>query len=328
MGGDGRIARAEAEVREFIAGQPGFAIDPVQPEYRGGTNCITLGTHEAAAVVYKHLAAPERWRNEVACLQHFSSTGLVPQVHALVPERLIVMRRLGGVDVGATTGRMGAAQAEALASAVGDALGALAETKLPVPAAGYDPARDYAVIPWSGNPAEALSRYLTTARRVQRAIPAYAEPFFERSLSRLEQERALLEEQPLMLMHEDVGNLRVDGSRVVGFYDFEMCRAGTRAMQLGVAASLCGSGRLAWRDLLDGFERRVGAVAGGTRAITAMAHLYAWIRICYWGWWDGDPVNEMCRRAVAADAAYWDKSLREVTGVICGSLAAWEGGRL
>ena len=44
--------------------------------------------------------AAKRWRVERACLQHFSPSGWVPEIHAEVPETLIAMTCLPGWFIG------------------------------------------------------------------------------------------------------------------------------------------------------------------------------------------------------------------------------------
>ena len=58
----------ENAIAAFVRENAGFAIDRLQPTYRGGTNLITLGTFGAEAVVYKYFRTDARWQNERFCL--------------------------------------------------------------------------------------------------------------------------------------------------------------------------------------------------------------------------------------------------------------------
>jgi hypothetical protein len=318
------IARAEAEVRAFIAHHPDYLLDEVQPAYRGGTNCCTFGRCGQVPVVFKSFTVPARWRNERACLSFFAPTGLVPGLIAEEADRLIVMTRLGGIDIGGlgTSAIRTASGLRSLSHDFGVALGTLASMPVAPPPSGYDVARDFAVIPWHHDLRAAIGRYTATARRVQRSLPIYADAFFARSLDRLEREADRVDRQPRCLFHEDIGNTRIAEVTMVGFYDFEMCRLGTHAMQLGVAVGQCGTGKLDWAPLRAGFEQRTGRAlaADDLVSVVAMADLYAWIRICYWGWWDGEATNAHCMWAVAADAGYWRAYLEHAERTVLGAV--------
>jgi len=326
MASPDHIARAEREVRAFIANHPDYVLDDVQPAYRGGTNCCTFGRCGQMPVVFKSFTDPPRWRNERACLHHFSPTGLVPDILAEEPDHLIVMTRLDGTDIGGlgTSEIRTAAGLRSLSHAMGAALGTLASLPLPPPPSGYAVARDFSVIPWHHDVRAAIGHYTAIARRVQQSLPIYADAFFARSLARLEREADRVDRQPRCLFHEDISNARIAHATMVGFYDFEMCRLGTHAMQLGVAVGLCGPGKLDWPLLCAGFEQRTGRAltAVDLVSIVAMADLYAWIRICYWGWWDGEASNAHCMLVVAADAGYWRAHMEHAERTVLGAATA------
>lgn len=70
-------------------------------------------------------------------------------------------------------------------------------------------------------------------------MPAYQTPFFTESLTFAEQQIRFIDQQPRILFHEDIPNLCIAQGRFQGFYDLEMGRVGTEALQLGVALDLC-----------------------------------------------------------------------------------------
>src|SRR5687768_3126606 len=91
--------QADAALRSFAAAHPEYTIAADQPAYRGGTNRITLGYRGREEVVLKWFCQASRWANELFCLRHFAPTGLVPRLFDTLPDRLIVMERLGGADL-------------------------------------------------------------------------------------------------------------------------------------------------------------------------------------------------------------------------------------
>ena len=44
---------------------------------------------------------------------------------------------------------------------------------------------------------------------------------------------------------------------------------------------------------MAGYQQQTGHRLDDTQAleILAMNHFYSWIRVCRWGWWDGDPAH-------------------------------------
>jgi hypothetical protein len=305
---DRLLAEAEDAVARYVSENPGHAIDPEQPEYRGGTNRVIFGSRNGEPVVYKYFVTAERCATEHACLQHFRSTGVVPRVLDAVSDRLLVLERIGGTDgLGAAEdGSLAPDQVQELSRQVGEALGRLMATPLPAAAKGYCPVRDFRGLRWSPRLDRVVGWYLASSRRVQRAIPQYAAPLCSDSLALLAAQAERIAGERQLLYHEDIWNLRVDGDRFLGFYDLEMCRVGTQSMQLGVAVELCGPGRLEWRHLQRGYEVEAGRrlAPADLLAVLAMNHFYHWIRACRWGHWNGDPRDVDHLRAASADAAH------------------------
>jgi hypothetical protein len=305
---DRLLKEAVLAVERYVAIHPGYTIDAEQPEFRGGTNRVILGLRNGQPIVFKYFVTTDRWLTEYACLRHFQPAGIVPQVIDAVPERLIVMERIEGSDGlgGVEEGTLSAAQVQDLGRQVGRALGKITATPLPTTADGYSPVRDFTGLRWSVRLDEVVHWYVASGRRVQKAIPAYAAPLCDGSLALLASQAERLAHDRQILFHEDIWNLRVDGDRFLAFYDLEMCRVGTEAMQLGVAVELCGPGRLDWGDLQHGFEAEVGRALSENDllAVLAMNHFYHWIRACRWGHWDGDPADTEHLRSTTTDAEH------------------------
>jgi hypothetical protein len=328
--GDVFLADSESAVATFVASRPEYAVDATQPAYRGGTNRVTFGARAGVPVVLKFFVRDWRWRNERFCLRHYAPTGCVPRVLDEAP-RLLVLVRLPGSDL--DVAGLSPDGVAALSRGVGRALARLATTPLPADSAATGEAarpRGFDRLPWDQDRREVVEGYLARCRRIQRDVPAYGDPFLARSLDLLEARLDGFDHQRRVLFHEDVANLRTDGARFVGFYDLEMCRLGTEAMQLGVALGLCGRpAGLAWPALVAGYGAAAGRPPGAEDQVTALAmhRLYHWIRVCRWGAWDGDPAATDLRRASEADAGWHRRAMAEACRVVrdLPAVAAWFG---
>jgi hypothetical protein len=294
---------SEAAIGRYLREHPASSVEPQQPGYRGGTNRITLGTLGDRPIVLKYFGAANRWVNEVSVLRHLAGSGLVPEVVDAVPESLIVMTRLPGCDLRA---RLAANREPAaigrLSRDIGGAVARLTMQGLPHGGERYSPGRDFTVIPWGTRLSDVIRAYVRISRRVQQVLPEYRGPFFDGSLTLLQDLSRRVDEESLILFHEDISNLRVRDDRFVGFYDLEMCRLGTVSMQLGVVLGLCDPGGLDWEKVRLGYEATTGRRLGDPELVLAVAmyHLYVWIRVCRWGYWDGDASNPEHREASAS----------------------------
>ncbi len=315
---DSQTKDAWDTVAEFVADRPDFLLDPDIPT-QGATNRVFYGRHNETPIVYKYFGFPPRWRNELYCLRHYAGTGVVPAVVASIPDKLIVMSRLPGhyVTRKAELTSMTADQIAALSRQVGRAIGKLADTPLPGPDATDCPPRDFQIILWNSDVRAAIESYLAICRAVRRVIPEYGGRFGERSLHFIASHIDAASAMRGMFFHEDIGNAMALDGEFVGFFDLEMCRIGTVAMQLGVALCLCGAGRLDWSELTGGVTRQTGIEISpdGQLAILAMHHLYHWIRACRWGWWDGSPGSDH-HAAAARDASHHCGRMAEAVELI------------
>ncbi len=321
---DGRAKferQANSAIRRFVAEHPEFSIDTHQPDYRGGTNYVLLGHLGQQPVIFKYFVTPQRWTNEHFCLRHFAPTGYVPRILTIVPEQLIVMTRLPGQGIGGED--LSPAQVQQVSRQIGQALAVLVQTPLPEVSSGYSPAQDFRLLAWGTTLGDVLKHYLRLCRQVQAAIPAYQTPFYTESLMLVEQQVAAIDQQPRILFHEDVSNLNLDQGVFQGFYDLEMCRLGTEAMQLGVAVELCrphwlGEAWLDWRHFISGYQSATGRELDQEDfiSILAMNHFYHHIRVCRWGEWAGDPAQKHHLHASAHEAEIYLGQMREACYVL------------
>ncbi len=227
-------------------------------------------------------------------------------VLAVIPDRLIVMTKLPGSHLALALSALQGQQTDVrcLSQAFGRAIGQLTQVPLSCAQVAYTPQRDFSIIGWGQDLRQTVAHYLETARRIQQVIAAYQAPLFAHSLALLESQLPLIPRQPELLYHEDISNTMFDGEQIGGFYDLEMCRGGTAAMQLGVALFLCGPDQLDWESLLAGYQQQTAHRLDDDEilSVLAMSHFYAWIRVCRWGWWDGNPTASDHFAASVADA--------------------------
>jgi len=321
--------RSDACIARFMETNPGYTVNAVQPEGRGGTNLITFGSCRGQPVAYKFFVTPGRWANEYFCLNHFARTGLVPKVLDSVENTLMVMTRLPGQDIWIelADGKLGSERVGDLSAQVGKAIGGLAMVPVPPVGTGYSPIRDFREIRWGTDLSETVGWYQAAGRRARESAEVYRVPFFSESLGFLERELPRLPEWRRVLFHEDIWNQRVEDGVFRGFYDFEMCRLGTEEMQLGVAVDLCGPGKLAWDRLTEGYEGTTGRTlsADDYLAVLAMEHFYHLIRICRWGGWDGGPDNAAGMNESVAEAATYLSRMRDACRTLARrvDLARW-----
>jgi len=298
--------RSSGIIAEFIRTHPEYFVDPKQPDYRGGTNLITMGHRGEEAIVFKYLDNRDRYLNELFCLNHFAATGLVPRVLDILPEKLIVMQRLR--SDGSGLAQLDASTLQTVSNEIGDAVARLAQVPLVRPASGYWPVTDFTPIPWGKSPRESIQLYVKLCRRIQTTTDVYATPFFSESLNLIEAHLDHIAAQPVILWHEDFSNFMVCDGHLTGFFDLEMMRGGTEAMQLGVAMGAC-SKHLSWPHMLCAYEARVGYNLNAKEllSVLAMQHFYHWIRVCRWGSWNGQPDQREHYDAAIADCGYYEK---------------------
>jgi len=316
--------QSNAALETFVTKNPKFSVNPTQPAYRGGTNFITFGHYDLKPIVFKYFVRNYRWQNEYFCLRYFAKTGYVPRILAVVPEQLIVMTRLLGQGLGQED--LSSQSVQQVSYQIGQALAAFAQTPLPEVESGYSPVSDFKCMEWGTDLREVLKRYLMLCRAVQEVIPTYQTPFFTKSLTLVESQIDVISKQPRILFHEDIRNMIAHRGTFVGFYDLEMCRLGTEAMQLGVAVRLCKKQEwhsycLDWKRFIDGYQRVIERELAEEDflSILAMSHFYHHIRVCRWAQWDGDPTQEHHMRA---SSDYADAHLEDMRAA-CEVLRDW-----
>lgn len=288
------VMHAQDALHDFIDEHPEFSIDSEQPVYRGGTNYITLGHYGEQPIVFKSFVRTYRWSHEYFCLRHFARTGCVPRIFAIAPETLIVMTRLPDGTTGSTAPTL--AEREQLSYQLGEAVGTLVQWPMPTVEQQPPATSEFEEFSWRSDIDVVMRHCVSLCRQIQQTMPVYQTPFFTASLDLVEAHIDYVAQQPRILFHEDISNFAVAEGNFQGFYDLEMVRVGTEAMQLGVVFDLIRphwqeNEWLVWTAFLRAYQNTTRQLLSEPdfRAALAMNHLCYHIRLCRWGKWDGDP---------------------------------------
>ncbi|MCB0064524.1 MAG: hypothetical protein KDE19_20515 [Caldilineaceae bacterium] len=290
------IQQSKATLDQYVRQHPQFSIDSWQPEYRGGTNFVTFGHLGEQPVVFKYFVRTYRWAHECFCLRHFAETGYVPKILDVVPERLIVMTRLPANND--DNAQLHLAERQQISYQLGQAVATFVQW--PLPTAENRPVCDseFEQFAWRSDVGDLVRQCVTLCRQIQQALPVYQIDLFTESINLVEQQIDYIDQQPRLLFHEDIPNMCVYRGQFQGFYDLEMVRIGTEALQLGVVVDLIkphwqDEQWLVWPDFLQGYQATTGRSLDerAFAAILAMNHFYYHIRICRWGKWNGDPAQ-------------------------------------
>ena len=274
-------------------------------------NFVLWGYRRDQPIVFKYFHEPynrenKRWENEYASLQHFSETGLVPEILAVVPKRLIVMECLPGRAIveEAGSGELGRADLRDLGVEAGKAVGRLMDVPLPEPGDGYSIVRDYAMTPWPADLEEAVLYYVRICRGKAAFSPTAADVFNYEALNFVESQLPYFKGQKKVIHNDDLLCF-VNEGRITGFYDFELSRLGTEQMQLGQVFRWCTDEGLQWPDILEGYNETTGRslVERDYAFMLATNLLHRLIRIAMW---DEAEYFPAMKKEVARFAKYVD----------------------
>ncbi len=318
------VEQATARLAQFVDAHSQFSIDDAQPAYRGGTNYITLGHRGGQPILFKSFIRPYRCDHEAFCLRHFAGSGVVPQILATVPQALIVMSRWP--DDSADQPALDGTQRAELSEQLGRAVATLVQW--PMPTAAEQPAAtsEFEQFAWRTDIDEIARHCVALCRQIQSQLPLYQTDFFTASLDLVEAQIDYVAQQPRLLFHEDISNFSVYRGQFQGFYDLEMVRIGTEAMQLGVVVDLIQphwhtEEWLVWPSFLQGYQATSQRILTEQdfQAILAMNHFYYLIRLCRWGKWNGDPMQTGSLQFATAVADGYFKAMQKA----CESLHGW-----
>jgi len=286
-------AEAWEYVRGFTQRHPQYTIDPEQSGGQGNTNYVIFGRCGAERVVFKYFCRGERKEREAFGLRHWAATGLVPRLFAEDGRRLAVIALVPGEFLPAP-------DPELAGRTLGQATARLVQTPLRASVATQFERRFYG--------GETFEQYYQTIVRASRAIhervELYADPLYGRSLALVESQLPSLFASERVLYHQDAANAHFQDSRFTGFFDLEMCRVGTVAMQLGCLYGVCQLNGM-WPHFATGFSQEHGSPWTRQQEETSRAvfELMVWRYLSHYGEWHGEALSdeEMAQEQVNAE---------------------------
>jgi len=292
-------------VERFIQEHPQYTIDPDQAGSASTTNYVIFGHRTEPwgeqRVVFKYFCQDERKQRELFALRHFAATGVVPQLLAEYGQRLIVVSWIPGSWISAPTDAAFDANARAQA---GHSLGGAAAKLVSVPLSAAV-AQEFERRFYDG---EVLTAYLQgilqASWAIQRQVACYHDPIFANSLASIEANLPIILAQPRLLYDQDALNVHFLDNRCSGFFDLEMCRVGTAAMQIGSLWRIIATYNV-WDAFGQGFAdvTRRGLGPQDLAASRAFAHFLVWRSISDYGDWHGEPLSDAEMAAVIEKSA-------------------------
>lgn len=293
-------------VERFVQDHPQYRVDANQSGSQSVTNYVIFGHRKDHSgdqrVIFKYFCRDERKQRELFALRHFAATGLVPQLLEDEGPRLIVISYISGTFLPRPEDDPAAFQAvdrQVMGRTLGAATAQLVNTPLTAEAAQEFENRFY-----DGETLPAyLQGILQASQAIHQRVACYQGELFGRSLALIEENLPFILAQPRLLYHQDAANMHFVGSRFSGFFDLEMCRVGTEAMQIGSLGHV-----MAPYGVQDGFTQGFADVTGRVlnaedwAASRAFAHFMVWRYISDYGDWQGEPLPPEQMAEVVAQA--------------------------
>ena len=310
--------RAEMErqawpvVERFVQEHPCYSIDADQSGSQSVTNYIIFGHRHDQPVIFKYFCRDERKQRELFGLRHFAITGLVPQLLDDDGPRLIVVSHIPGAFLPRAEDDEAAFRAvdqELMGYTLGVATAKLVNTPLSEQMAQEFESRFY--------DGETLTAYfqgiLQASWEIHKRVDCYQGEVFARSLATIEANLPVILAQPRLLYHQDALNMHFVGSRFSGFFDLEMCRVGTEAMQIGSLWAIFSLYK-AWDAFTQGFADGTGRTLSppAVTAARAFALFMHWRSISDYGDWHGEPLPETEPATIVAEAEHYRQSLGKI----------------
>lgn len=301
--------QARPAIAQFVVDHPHYAVDADQSGNQSATNYVFFGHRGRQPVVFKYFCQDERKEREVYALRHFAQTGLVPQLLADYSARLIVLSRIPGSFLSNPehqADEFRAMDPEQVGYTLGQATAHLTHVPMSAHAVEDFERRFYDGLRLH----EYLQGILQAGRAIHQRVDCYKGAIFGHSLASIEENLAYILGQQRLLYHQDAMNMHFLHSRFTGFFDLEMCRVGTEAMQLG---SLWWALAVyqAWAPFVQGYaavaQRQLSPqdFAAGQ----AFAHFLVWRYISDYGDWHGESMDATQMATAAVDAVDYQQMI-------------------
>ncbi len=298
-----------AAIAKLVEAHPEFAMDADQSGSASVTNYVIFGQCDDEPVVFKYFCQDERRAREIYGLLHWMPTGIVPRLYHDEGLRLIVIERFPGSFLPRPSEEGFAAIDRELA---GYSLG-VATAKFCTTPISKEEADGFERRFYDGQKLEEyFGKIIGAGRSIVQKVEVYGGDVFLQSLAFLEGQLEAILAQPRMLYHQDA-QMHFENSRFCGFFDLEMCRVGTRAMQFG---SMWGQFAECehWSHFARGFSEESGIVLTEEdfEIGRAFAHFMVWRYITRYGEWRGGE-GETQRASIqdaeqfAADIERWNR---------------------
>lgn len=298
---------AYAAVKQFVAGHRGYNIDADQSGSFSTTNYVIFGARGNDQVVYKVFCEDERKAREIYALNHFRGTGIVPYLLDEDGQRLIVESRIpGGWLPMPNTPAYVTTDPQRAGYTLGRAVAALVAVPLSSKAAHDFESNFYDGLTLD----EYLRSILDAARLIYQNITAYHTPLFADSIASIQAHLPDMLAHRRLLYHQDALNMHFVGSDFAGFFDLEMCRVGTRAMQIGSLWNF-----FATHDNWQAFNKGYATISGQNlnhsdfAAAKAFADFLVWRYISRYGRFRAEPDDDSGRAQAEADALDYARSI-------------------
>ena len=310
--------RAEMEkqaypaVERFLQYHPEYALAANQSGSQSVTNYVIFGRRilergGEQPVVFKYFCQDERKEREVYALRHFGTTGVVPQLLEDYDKRLIVQSRIPGNWFSHPANpAFGSFEAQRMGYTLGQATAKLLSMPLSAQAAQEYESRFY-----EGQPlVDYLREILDASWMIHERVDRYQSPIFASSLKHIEANLPYILNQKRLLYHQDAMNMHFLDSNFSGFFDLEMCRVGTEAMQIGSLWTI-----FATLGIWDAFVQGYATISGreldeqDLAAGRAFAHFLVWRYISRYGRWRGEPLEPEQHTKEIEDAATYSRDI-------------------
>ncbi len=246
--------------------------------------------------MFKYFDWLPRKDQEERALRAFAPTELVPKLHAVESDSILVMERLRGSTLHVAEQDLTRELQEQVYHQLGQAMARIVEA-----APGVSPRRssvgpakmglDYPFY-CQADLSDLMDTVVERSAKVLREQDVPHEAILHESLSALRRQRDAILAYPSFIQMDDfhAGNIVSDGAELVGFIDLEMTRSGNEVLLLAAALAMTMYERPErWTWIRRGYEEvRRESISDELLSLACVAAPFSqWIRFMWY--WTGDP---------------------------------------